>query len=253
MILHLQVLSKSDIYANLTSWVGLIVSMITISLICREFGLDRKLQILSAFFVCSVPSVILQASSTKNDIVVSAFILIFYFYQLIMIRKKSYFVILLSGIALGLSFLTKGTSYIVIFAISTTYFFYSVIHKRHNFKHIVLNYFIIFSIGLLINTPHFIRNYITYGDFLGTKVLPDLTNEIFSVGTIFSNLIRHLAYQLGSNFSLLNWYLYQIVKFFLGENISDPKTSFLDHDFRPPFQSLSEDHAGNIVHTMLII
>ena len=44
-----------------------------------------------------------------------------------------------------------------------------------------------------------------------------LATQIFSVGTIFSNLIRHLAYQLGSNFSLINWYLYQIVKLFLGE------------------------------------
>ena len=111
----------------------------------------------------------------------------------------------------------------------------------------------IFSIGFLINTPHFIRNHITYGDFLGIKALPNHTNEIFSVGTIFSNLIRHVAYQLGNNFSLINWYLYQIVKFFLGENISDPRTSFLDRDFRPPFQSLSEEHAGNIVHTLLIM
>ena len=49
MILHLQILSKSDIYANLISWMSLIVSMITVSLICKEFGLDRKLQILAHF------------------------------------------------------------------------------------------------------------------------------------------------------------------------------------------------------------
>ena len=122
MILHLQLLSKSDIYANLISWMSLIASMITVSLVCKEFGLDRKLQILSAFFICSVPSIILQASSTKNDIVVSTFILIFYFYQLIMIRKNSYSITFLSGITLGLSLLTKGTSYIFIFAISTLFF-----------------------------------------------------------------------------------------------------------------------------------
>ena len=253
IVLHLQVLSKSDIYANLVSWISLIVSMVTVSLICKEFGLDRKLQILGAFFICSLPSMILQASSTKNDIVLSTFILIFYFYQLIMIRKNSYSIIFLSGITLGLSLLTKGTSYIFIFAISTTCFLYSLIRKTKNFKYIILNYFITFSIGLLINTPHFIRNYITYGDILGIKVLPSHTNDIFSVGTIFSNLIRHVAYQFGSNFSLINWYLYQIVKTFLGENISDPRTSFLDRDFRPPFQSLSEEHAGNIVHTLMIM
>ena len=36
-------------------------------------------------------------------------------------------------------------------------------------------------------------------------------------------------------------------------NINDPKTSFLDRDFRPPFFSLHEDAAGNAIHTLVII
>ena len=70
---------------------------------------------------------------------------------------------------------------------------------------------------------------------------------------MFSNLIRHIAYQLGTNINIINWYIYRIVKILLGNNISDPKTSFLDRDFRPPFFSLHEDAAGNFIHTLVII
>ena len=70
---------------------------------------------------------------------------------------------------------------------------------------------------------------------LGLNNLPSLTNELFSFGVMFSNLIRHIAYQLGTNINIINWYIYRIVKILLGDNINDPKTSFLDRDFRPPF------------------
>ena len=70
---------------------------------------------------------------------------------------------------------------------------------------------------------------------------------------MFSNLIRHIAYQLGTNINIINWYIYRIVKILLGNNINDPKTSFLDRDFRPPFFSLHEDAAGNFIHTFVFI
>ena len=121
------------------------------------------------------------------------------------------------------------------------------------YKKIIFRYGIIFSIGFLINLPHYLRNLFQYNDFLGLSILPSLTNELFSFGTIFSNFIRHIAYQLGTNINIINWYIYRIVKILLGDKISDPKTSFLDRDFRPPFFSLHEDAAGNFIHTLVII
>ena len=82
LILHFQILSGSDIFANLVQWISLIISLTTVSSICKEFGLNRRLQIISAVFICSLPIVLLQASSTQNDIVASTFILLFYYYQI---------------------------------------------------------------------------------------------------------------------------------------------------------------------------
>ena len=39
---------------------------IGLAVVCKEFGLSRRLQFFSAFFICSMPIVILEASSTQN-------------------------------------------------------------------------------------------------------------------------------------------------------------------------------------------
>ena len=61
LILHFQILSGSDIFANLVQWISLIIGLATVSLICKEFGLGQRLQIISAVFICSLPIVLLQA------------------------------------------------------------------------------------------------------------------------------------------------------------------------------------------------
>ena len=253
LILHFQILSGSDIFANLVQWISLIIGLATVSLICKEFGLSKRLQLISAVFMSSLPSVLLQASSTKNDIVASTFILLFYYYQIILVKRYSISSVYLSGLSLGLGILTKGTCYILLLAIGITHFTYLITFKIWNMKKIISRYGIIFSIGFLINLPHYLRNLLKYDDILGLNTLPSLTNELFSFGVMFSNLVRHIAYQLGTNINIINWYIYRIVRILLGNNISDPKTSFLDRDFRPPFFSLHEDSAGNTIHTLVII
>lgn len=253
VILHTQILSNTDIFANSVQWFCFIINMIIVSLICKEFYLSRTLQMLSAFFVCSMPIAILQSSSTQNDLVLSTFILLFYYYQLSGINSDSNLNIFLSGLALGLGVLTKGTAYVFLFSIGIVYLTYQILHTNSLPKRIIIfkSVTIVF-IGLIINVPHYLRTYFKYGDFLGLNINQIHANETFSLFTVFSNLVRHLAYQLGSNFELLNWYLYRTVQIFLGDNISDPKTSFLDRDFRPPFFSLHEDAAGNFIHTIII-
>ena len=158
LILHFQILSESDIFANLVQWISLIIGLAALSLICKEFGLGQRLQIISAAFICSLPIVLLQASSTKNDIVASTFILLFYYYQIILVKRYSINTICFAGLSLGLGILTKGTCYILLFAIGITYFTYLISFKIWDIKQIIFRYGIIFSIGLLINLPHYLRN-----------------------------------------------------------------------------------------------
>ena len=165
-ILHLQILSGSDIFANLVQWISLIISLTTVSLICKEFGLSQRLQLISVVFVCSLPIVLLQASSTQNDIVASTFILLFYYYQIIFVKKYSITSICFAGLALGLGILTKGTSYILLFATGITYLSYLAFFKIWNMKNIIFRYGGVFLIGLLINLPHYLEIFFNIMIFL---------------------------------------------------------------------------------------
>ncbi|MDC3166484.1 hypothetical protein OA955_01870, partial [Candidatus Marinimicrobia bacterium] len=60
LILHFQILSGSDIFANLAQWINLIIVLAAVSLICKEFGLSIRLQLIAATFICSLPIVLLQ-------------------------------------------------------------------------------------------------------------------------------------------------------------------------------------------------
>ena len=254
IILHIEVLSNADIFANLVQWFCFIINMVVISLICKELHLNKTLQMLSSFFICSMPIVILQSSTTKNDLALSTFILLFYYYQLSGINSCSKLNIFFSGLALGLGVLTKGTAYVFLFSIGIVYLIYQILYASSlTIRTIMYKSVTIFLIGLIINLPHFLRTYFKYGNFLGLNINQIHANETFSIFTIFSNLIRYLAFQLGSTNEQLNWYLYRIVQLFLGDNISDPKTSLLGRHFRPPFFSLHEDAAGNFIHIIIMI
>ena len=122
VLLNLQILSNSDLFANLLQWVSHLICIFTTSLICQEFGLNKKIQLISAFFICSMPTAILEASSTQNDILLSSYVLLFYYYQLITLKNPTGTNLIFSGLSLGLGILTKGTSYIFLFSIGITFF-----------------------------------------------------------------------------------------------------------------------------------
>ena len=144
----------------------------------QEFYLSRTLQMLSAFFVCSMPIAILQSSSTQNDLVLSTFILLFYYYQLSGINSDSNLNIFLSGLALGLGVLTKGFVRILIFyrySLSNMQILHNSLPKRI----IIFKSVTIVFIGLIINVPHYLRTYFKYGDFLGLNINQIHANETF--------------------------------------------------------------------------
>ena len=259
-ILHLQLLSDSDVYANLVQWFSSIAGALTISLISKELGFKKKIQIFSAFILLTLPMVILQSSTTQNDLFLSVFILLFYYFQISSTKEPSNFNLIFSGLSLGLGVLTKGSSYIFLFSIGIIFFIYSILTT---FKYSRMKAFtraaITVFIGFLINIPHYLRCYMEYGNILGTNngTVNDTLNEVFSIFSIYSNFIKYIGYQLGTTSNLMNYYVYRIVQEMLGGkgsgNLIDPQTSFYGWVFRPPRFHISEDHSGNILHTLLFI
>lgn len=87
-IMHLQILSGSDRFANFVQWFSMIGSIIGVSLIAKELNADLRGQVLAAVFCATIPMGILQASSTQNDYVVAFWLVCLAYFVLLAIKEK---------------------------------------------------------------------------------------------------------------------------------------------------------------------
>ncbi|HEU4463653.1 MAG TPA: glycosyltransferase family 39 protein [Gemmatimonadota bacterium] len=112
VILHLQLLSGGDRWANLVQWASFALSGVAISLILAELGQPLRVQWAGALVAFTIPMAILEASGAQNDLVVSLWLLAFLHYLWRGLSDRSLESALLCGLALGLALATKGTAYL---------------------------------------------------------------------------------------------------------------------------------------------
>jgi 4-amino-4-deoxy-L-arabinose transferase-like glycosyltransferase len=112
VILHLQLLSGGDRWANLVQWASFLMCGAVVSLVLHELGQPARIQWAGAIVAFTVPMAILQASGAQNDLVVSFWLLAFLLYLWRTISDRSWQSSILCGLALGLALATKGTAYL---------------------------------------------------------------------------------------------------------------------------------------------
>ena len=115
-ILHLQILSQGDYYANLVQWISYILSILTVTLIAKELKVSPKGQWITGALATALPMAILQSSSTQNDLVVSAFCLSFVYFLTKVTKESNWENVLFAALSMGFALATKGTAYIFIAA-----------------------------------------------------------------------------------------------------------------------------------------
>ena len=74
--LHFMILSQGDFWANLPQWFSYVLAIVAASLVARELGATLRGQMFSAFLVATIPIVFLQASNSKNDLMLGMLLLI---------------------------------------------------------------------------------------------------------------------------------------------------------------------------------
>ena len=116
-ILHLQILSgDTDRFANLVQWAAFIGSLVSVSLITQRLAGGVVAQCFSALLVATTPMVILQASSTQNDLVCGFWISCIALFLISYGRgERSRVDLAFIGMTLGIAMLTKPTVYFFAF------------------------------------------------------------------------------------------------------------------------------------------
>jgi hypothetical protein len=259
-IMHFQVLSGGDRFANFIQWGSMVGSLVGVSLIASQLGAKARGQILATVFCVTLPMGILQGSSTNNDHVVAFWLVCFaYFTLLTMTEGASPANIYRLGASLGLAILTKGTAYIYAFPFCLWLAFWGIKNLRWQVWKPIVS---VLLIGLVINLGHYTRNFLMFASPLGLSTQE--TNQEFSFVILISNVSKNLALHsdIVRNLGLQKIItpltgivnkLIQILHGFLGLDVSDPRTmSPKSPNFFVPGLSTNEDTAGNPLHLFVI-
>ena len=262
-ILHLQVLSGADRFANLVDWSGMIGSIICATLIARQLGATVRSQVFAAIIVATIPMGILQASSTQHNWVFCFWLECFAYYVLKAPDTNGSGLInaLAAGASLGLAVLTKGTAYF--FALPFLVWFCLIqlkTLKLKSWKPLLLTACIV----LAINFGHYTRNVKVYGTPLGPnqesprefRYANRYNNDAFTPGVLISNVSRNLGLELGTPFPFINSWIADQIRFLhhaLGLDVNDARITHAGTIFEISSLSLHEDVAGSPIHFVLII
>lgn len=263
IILHFQILSGGDRFANFVQWFSMVGSAIGVSLIAKQLGADRRGQIFSAVVSMTIPMGILQGSSTQNDYAAAFWLVCFIYWMFVLNAKGNSWNALAAGTSLGLAVLTKATTYIFAFP----FLIWLSISAIRNYRSegIRLLGIIAFSV-IAINLGYFIRNYDLFSSPLGLTqenlvghytIQYKFSNEIFSPPEFLSNVVRNIAIHLGTPFDSVNLQTERAVDLFhkyIGIAPNDPRTTLpLGTHFQILQTSFREDSTGNLLHLLLII
>ncbi|MGI8991761.1 MAG: glycosyltransferase family 39 protein, partial [Bryobacteraceae bacterium] len=112
VFLHLYLISGSDRLVNLVQAAALLGCAIGVSAAARELGGSLRGQVLAAVAVVAIPVGVLEASGSKNDVVLSFWLIAAVCFAVRYTRTLAAIDIAAVGFSLGLAALTKGTALI---------------------------------------------------------------------------------------------------------------------------------------------
>jgi 4-amino-4-deoxy-L-arabinose transferase-like glycosyltransferase len=253
IILNFNILSFSDYLSNSVQFFFLIFSIFPLVLILKFFGLNRKYQILSCILLITIPEVILQASNTKNDIVVSFFILSSIYFVLKLLKEKNIIYFIFLGLSVGLGLLTKGTAYIYLVSAALPFGVFLLVQLYRTKQFFIIGYSIItVLIAIVINSTHYMRNYNLSKSILGVET-SKYANEEMSPSLLASNIVKNIGLHVGP-YALSEFSAKAIIKLHqaTGVALNNPKTSYGKTVFKAGKLATHEDLAPNLFHLFLI-
>lgn len=195
LLLWIMLITKSDNIAFLSQWVALFIILLGIYKILRLINFSKAVSLFTSAVFITFDIVILEATSTQNDLIVVCFALLSTIFILKAIKNNllNLKYLLISGLTLGLMIGTKGTSYLFVPGIALILFLFG---KNNKLKFIKIGYLLLFSISgiILLAAYNFIENYLLYSNFFSPKEFIGLISiDNPDIKTFISNVFRHIT------------------------------------------------------------
>ena len=268
ILTHLYLLAGNDRLLNLVQWLGMVGSVVGVSLLAQQFGAAGPGQVVASVVAATLPMGMLQASSTQNDYVVTFWLVCLAYFVLVAIRRPGWGVSAGVGASLGLALLTKATAYL--FAAPLLVWLlvgYGRFLRWRCYRHVLL----IAGVVLALNLGHWLRNTNLYGTPLvwqdGAST-SSYTNEVIGAGMLLSNVIRNASLHAsvpGGSEQVRAQVGQQVAQWIdrthalIGIEASDRRTTWQQvttsegRQFRVEPFHMHEDIASNPLHLLLIL
>lgn len=257
----LMILSGGDFWASLIQTAALVGCLLAGSLAVRELGGARLAQLVACALIVTCVPVFFQATTQKNDIVLTLWLLILLWVVLRSLRERRFgwFDGVAVGLCLGLAGLTKGTAAVygpapaVLAAVA-------VLRARPRGKAFAAITLVPVLVAV-INAPHTYRNWRAYHwptgpHVLGTYSVQMYDNAMHTPAVFVSNLVRNSTLHLAVPNAAVNHAMQSEVERlhrWLGLAPDDPRTTYMDQKYDVVYLPQFEDRAGDLAHFLLLL
>jgi len=190
IILWSVTLLKNDILANMVQWIAYCGIGLTIYLIAGILGHGQRTSVFASLIYLSLPMVVLQSSSTQNDLVVTFFAVSFFYFFHIGIKQRNYRKLLISGVAFGLAIGTKYTIFYMLPALGIASLILLRIFKAK--ISLYARWCVFCLVGILVfGSYNYFQNYQSYGNPISPpKIIYQISGKKNNIEKIFLNAIR---------------------------------------------------------------
>ncbi|GEM_PF-648783 len=152
-------------------WIAALIAMPAIYGISRLIGASRAQGWFGMLFWASLPNIALLASSTLNDLLMAAFVVIGVYLLFLGIQNKSTATLIVSGLSFGLAFGTKSTAFFLVPGLGLSAIAILLVAPRRHFR-MMVTWSAAGIIGVLVlGSFVYFTNWAYYGNPLGSEQL----------------------------------------------------------------------------------
>ena len=251
-LLHWTILLGNDYLSAFHQWYGLVLTLIVVGATAKELGADKKGQWFSSLFVITLPIIVLQTASAKNDVFLGYLIAaLTYFVVKAAKRQLGFLDWVGAAITVGLGILTKG-NYAFYALPLLIWLLVSVIKKtgvKSAFKFALLGLLIV----VILNSAFWTRNIQVFGGPMGNEASDIFMNNRYGVDVTISNLSRNIVVQMIS-VGFVNDFLISGIKELhniMGLELFDQRITLGPNEFY--VVPTREEVVGNPIHFTLTV
>ncbi len=254
-ILQFQLLTNGDRLAFLVPWASMVGCAVISWSVARQLGGGPRAAVLAAALAITIPSGVLQAVTTQNNLPLAFWLLcgIDAILEFIGKREATIGASIEIGAAFGLAFLTKGTAGVYALPLLAWFTFEAM---RKGFGRGLSSWIIAGVVALAIDAGHAVQNW----QWCGSPVMPHTEMPYYRVDAMsprlwLANASRNAALHFNSRSNAINRTVEKAVARFdnlIGIGVEDSRITFPGDKFFIP-RSGHEDTTGAPLMVILLI